>query len=84
MKRPSKTLTWETAPDSLTVEEAAALGRIPRNAAYEAIRLGLLPAANFGKRRTRVSKAALQKVFGVTPEEMSSTAAFNHLPGGVK
>jgi excisionase family DNA binding protein len=84
VKDHSKDLDWETAPDSLTVREAARLLRIPRNAAYEAIRLGLLPAVNFGKRRTRVSKAALRKVFGANPEETPSTAAFNHLPGGVK
>jgi excisionase family DNA binding protein len=77
-------LDWETAPDSLTVAEAAALLRIPRNAAYEAVRLGLLPAVKFGKRRTRISKAALREVFGATSEEAGTTAAFNHLPGGVK
>ena len=84
MKKHPEALTWETAPDSLTVEEAASLVRIPRNALYEAIRLGLLPAANFGKRRTRVSKAVLQQVFGLMPQDRATTAAFNHLPGGVK
>jgi excisionase family DNA binding protein len=84
VKNQDKELNWETAPDSLTVEEAATLLRIPRNAAYEAVRLGLLPAVNFGKRRTRISKAALRKVLGAASEESTSTAAFNHLPGGVK
>jgi excisionase family DNA binding protein len=84
VKNQNKGLDWETAPDSLTVAEAASLLRIPRNAAYEAIRLGLLPAVNFGRRRTRISKAALEKVFGATPEQRAATAAFNHLPGGVK
>jgi excisionase family DNA binding protein len=79
-----KELDWETAPDSLTVREAAALLRIPRNAAYEAVRLGLLPAVNFGKRRMRISKATLRKVFDATSEQKAPTAAFNHLPGGVK
>lgn len=84
MKNQDKELDWESAPDSLTVREAASLLRIPRNAAYEAVRLGLLPAVNFGKRRTRISKTALRKVFGATPKEAASTAAFNHLPGGEK
>lgn len=76
-------LTWETAPDILTVEEAAALVRIPRNAAYEAVRLGFLPAHNFGERRIRIAKAALQKVFGMRPQDTPATAAFSHT-GGVK
>lgn len=84
MKKRLNDLDWETAPDSLTVAEAAALLRIPRNAAYEAVRLGLLPAVNFGKRRTRISKVALRQVFGTAAAEAGTTAAFNHLPGGVK
>jgi len=84
MKKRLRELDWETAPDSLTVAEAASLLRIPRNAVYEAVHLGLVPAVNFGKRRTRISKAALRKVFGAASEEAGSTAAFNHLPGGVK
>jgi hypothetical protein len=31
---------------------------------YEIVRLGLVPSTNFGKRRTRILKAALVKVFG--------------------
>jgi len=79
-----KKFDWETAPDSLTVREAAALLRIPRNAAYEAVRLGLLPAVNLGRRRIRISKVALRKVFEATSKQIVQTAAFNHLPGGVK
>lgn len=71
------TVTWASAPDILTVDEAAALVRIPRTAAYEAIRLGLLPAVNFGVRRTRISKKALQRAFGIGAEEAAMTAAFN-------
>ena len=67
-------LDWNTAPEVLTVEEAALLARIPRNACYEAIRLGILPAANFGKRRTRVRKQVLKRIFG---EGSPLTAAFN-------
>ncbi|MGC2405086.1 MAG: helix-turn-helix domain-containing protein [Candidatus Cybelea sp.] len=74
-------LTWETAPDILTVEEAAELVRIPKNAAYEAIRLGFLPAHNFGERRTRVAKSALRQVFGLKPQDKGATAAFSHTGG---
>ncbi len=81
MKKVSVPLTWETAPSVLTVEEAAALVRIPRNAAYEAIRLGFLPAHNFGERRIRIAKSALQQAFGLKPQDKPATAAFS-LPGG--
>jgi excisionase family DNA binding protein len=81
LKKVSAPLTWQTAPDILTVEEAAHLVRIPRNAAYEAIRLGFLPAHNFGERRTRIAKVALMKVFGVNSEDKPATAAFSHTGG---
>jgi len=42
-------LTWDNAPESLTVAEAAALARIPRNGMYDAVRLGLVPSKNFWK-----------------------------------
>lgn len=84
MRTEAKELDWETAPDSLTVAEAAALLRIPRNAAYQAVRLGLLPAVNLGQRRTRISKTALRKVFESAFWQKEPTAAFNHLPGGEK
>ena len=71
-------LTWESAPEILTVPEVAALLRIPRTAAYAAIQAGLLPAANFGSRRIRVSKAVLAKVFGIEAPDSPSTAAFGH------
>jgi len=71
-------LTWETAPEILTVDEAAALVRIPRNAAYSAIQAGLLPAANFGQRRIRVLKSAPQQVFGMAHTDRHSTAALSH------
>ena len=63
------------APDVLTMDEAATLLRIPRNAAYAAAQAGLLPAVNLGQRRMRVSKAALQKVFGLPLEHKPATAA---------
>ena len=71
-------LTWEDAPDILTVEEAAALVRISRNSAYLAIQSGALPAANFGQRRIRVSKAVLGQVFGMATPDRPATAALNH------
>ena len=52
-------LSWESAPEILTVKEAAALLRVSTGAVYSAIRLGLLPAANFGKRQTRIAKHVL-------------------------
>lgn len=58
-------LTWDNAPDILTVTEAAQLVRITPAAAYGAIQAGLLPAFNFGKRQTRIAKSALQKAFGI-------------------
>ncbi len=51
-------VTLDTAPDLLTVPEAAALLRISRNAGYEAVRRGELPAIHSG-RSVRVPKAAL-------------------------
>jgi len=68
----------------LTVEEAAILLRISRNAAYQAIRLGVLPARRFGERRIRISKAVLQQVFGQEQEHLSATAAFSRVLGGKK
>lgn len=74
-------LTWETAPDILSVREAAALVRVPKNGMYEAIRLGFVPHHKFGDRRIRIAKAALMKVFGLKSEDKAATAAFSH-PGG--
>ena len=79
MKQESNSpITWETAPDILTAQEASALVRIPRNGIYGAIQAGLLPAVRFGPRRIRIAKAALKEVFGLPLEETDSTAALNH------
>lgn len=67
----AQALNWSTAPDILTVEEAASLVRIPRTAAYEAVRLKLLPAVNLGKRRIRIAKAALKEAFGCSQNTAS-------------
>jgi excisionase family DNA binding protein len=74
-------MTWDNAPSVLTVDEAATLVRISRNAAYEAIRLGFLPAHNFGQRRIRVAKAVLQQAFGIKSADKPSTAAFSQTGG---
>lgn len=75
LKKVSTNLTWENAPEVLTVEEAATLVRIPRNAAYGAVRAGLLPATNFGQRRLRVLKSVLKQVFSIGLEQNTATAA---------
>ena len=54
-------LTIETAPDSLTVDEAADLLRIGRVAAYAAVREGTIPSLKFGKRLI-VPKEQLRKL----------------------
>ena len=73
-------LTWENAPDVLTVKEAAALLRVTPSAIYAAIRLGVLPAANFGKRQTRLAKAVLREELGKRGELCMLTAAFGRAP----
>jgi excisionase family DNA binding protein len=63
MQQRLETQTWEAAPEILTVESAAALCGIARNAMYEAIRAGFIPAVNFGRRRLRVKKSVLLALF---------------------
>jgi len=70
-------LSWDNAPAILTVEEAAALVRVPRNGMYEAVRLGLVPSVNLGSRRIRISKSELAKVFAPSVEAAPLTAAFS-------
>lgn len=73
-------LSWESAPDILTVKETAALLRVSTAAVYAAIRLGFLPAANFGKRQTRISKAVLREELAKKGELLGQTVAFGHVP----
>jgi excisionase family DNA binding protein len=73
-------LSWDTAPEVLTVREAAALLRVSPGAVYAAIRLGLLPAANFGKRQTRIAKHALREELQKKSELLGLTAAFGRIP----
>lgn len=72
--------SWETAPEILTVKEAAALLRVTPGAVYAAIRLGVLPAANFGKRQTRIAKRALREELAGRRELSGETAAFGRAP----
>jgi excisionase family DNA binding protein len=78
MKSKQRSLTWETAPDILTVEEASVLVRVPRNGVYGIIQAGLLPAVRLGPRRIRIAKAALKEVFHLSVEDTGATAALNH------
>ncbi|MGH8908146.1 MAG: helix-turn-helix domain-containing protein [Egibacteraceae bacterium] len=55
-------------PPTLTVEEAARLCRIGRNAAYEAVASGELPAIRFG-RRWIVPTMRLLRLLGVGTDE---------------
>lgn len=78
MKSKPRSLTWENAPEILTVEEASVLLRVPRNGVYGVIQAGLLPAVRLGPRRIRIAKAALREVFHVSPEQPDATAALSH------
>lgn len=80
VRMPVQRTSWSDLPDIVTVGEASAFLRIPKNGIYEAIKLGVLPAINAGKRRTRIAKAVLQKTFGVPVEAARMTAAFGHNP----
>ena len=73
-------LSWDSAPDVLTVKEAAALLRVSTGAVYAAIKLGLLPAANLGKRQTRIAKYVLREELVKRGELIGLTAAFGHAP----
>lgn len=73
-------VSWDTAPEVLTVKGAAALLRVSRAAIYAAIRLGLLTATNFGKRQTRIAKQVLQEEFRKRGEVFGLTAAFGRIP----
>lgn len=55
-------------PDVLTVEEAAAVLRIGRTAAYDAARRGELPTIKLG-RSLRVPRAVLDRMLGLETSE---------------
>ena len=57
-------------PDTFTVEEAAAMLRLGRTAAYAAARRGDLPAIRIG-RTLRVPRHRLEALLGIAPENES-------------
>jgi excisionase family DNA binding protein len=61
-------VTLDDTPAFLKVEEAAALLRISRSSAYEAVQRGELPTVRFG-RRLRVPRHALLRLAGLDPEQ---------------
>lgn len=58
----------EDLPLALTVTEAAAVLRVSRSSAYEAIDRGELPAVRIG-RRLRVPRYALARMLGIDDED---------------
>jgi excisionase family DNA binding protein len=55
------TMSTDTSPKTLTIEEAAKVLRISRASAYEAARRGELPTVRIGK-RLLVPQAALDRL----------------------
>jgi excisionase family DNA binding protein len=53
----------ESFPDVLTVQEAARILRLGRNAAYEAIRRGEIPSLRIG-RRIVIPRTGLERLLG--------------------
>lgn len=58
----------DDAPDVLTVDEAAALARIGRNAMYDAVNRGDIQSVRIG-RSIRIPKAALRRFLGLDSGE---------------
>jgi excisionase family DNA binding protein len=59
---------FESLPEVLTVPETARVMRLGRDATYEAIRRGEIPAIRIG-RRVLVAKRALRRLLAGEPEE---------------
>jgi excisionase family DNA binding protein len=55
-------------PVFATVEEVAAVLRISRSSAYEAVAAGQIPSVRFG-RKIRVPRHALARLAGLDPEQ---------------
>jgi len=68
MQESSVQQTLATLPVTLTVGEAAALLRIGRAAAYEAVREGSIPSVRFG-RSIRIPRAQLLALLGEQEQE---------------
>lgn len=62
-------MTLADAPAVLTVEEAAAILRIGRSAAYEAVRRGDIPSIRIGGRILRVPRHRLEAMLGAPENE---------------
>ena len=77
MKSKPRSLTWETAPEILTVEEASVLLRVPRNGVYGVIKAGLLRLFGW-VRAGSASPRRRSEVFHVSPEQRHATAALSH------
>jgi len=61
VKRDSVVPKWEDLPIVLTMSEFAAVCRLGRNGAYEAVRRGEVPSLRIG-RRLLIPKVGLQKM----------------------
>lgn len=73
-------LDLNVLPLVLTVDEAAAVLRISRGSAYEAVRAGELPHVRFG-RTIRVPRHALLSQLGVAPSNEREGASGPGLVG---
>jgi len=65
-------MTLADAPDVLTVDEAAAIARVGRNAMYLAVQRGDVWTARIG-RSIRIPKTALAAFLGMTTEGATAT-----------
>jgi excisionase family DNA binding protein len=80
------TESTESVPMVLTVDEAAAMLRISRQSAYQAVHAGEIPVVRVG-RRMLVPRAALEKMLdleqrpGVEPEASREAEATRHALG---
>ncbi len=70
-------------PELLTVDEVAALYRVSRTSAYDAVRAGDIPSVKIG-RRVRVPKAALLRALGVEQAAGPSEDPANGVEAGWK
>lgn len=68
------------APDVMTVEEAAQLARVGKNAMYEAVKRGDVWSARIGK-SIRIPKSALSAFLGLDTNEAADAANAPTAPG---
>lgn len=77
MTGPATPLSIHTAPDVLTVTEAAKLLRLGRNAMYEAVRTNQVPAVRIGK-RLLIPKSTIIRLLNSEPKEEPCGGASNN------